>query len=272
MTIHFLSGMPRSGTTLMSALLNQHPQLHVEFQSPVAQVCTRLVSEMSTKENEGGFFYTQESRLRTLRGIFSAFYADRCDHDKVIMDFSRRWCANMGLLDHMFPGSKVIACVRDAAGIMDSFERLFQKHPEEVSRIINRPNTTVYDRVQILLDNDSVVGYSMNAFRSAFFGLYQQNLLVVDYYDLALRPRAVLADIDAVLGLEPFEYDLENVQTPDGAVEADLQVGQPDLHTLRPKVSFEPRRSILPPDIIAALPPPFWKPDVKKNNPVKGVR
>ena len=267
MPIHFLSGMPRSGSTLMSAVLAQNPALHVVYHSPVAQVITRLVNEMSTKENEGGIFYTRESRIRTLRGIFAAFYTDY--HDKVIIDVSRRWCAHMALLNTLFPGSKTVACVRDVREILDSFERLFQKNPEQVSRIINRPNTTVYDRVPILLENDSVVGYSLNSMRQAYFGLFQENLLVVDYPDFAKSPKLVLRDLHAALQLEPFDYDFDNVKNHAGAEEVDRHLSTPGLHIVRPKVTYEPRFTCLPPDIWNHLPPPFWKQNAQKNHPVK---
>jgi sulfotransferase len=271
MPIHFLSGLPRSGSTLMAALLAQNPALHVAFQSPVGQLVTRVVSEMSTPVNEGGMFYTPEMRLRTLRSLFAAFYAEN-NHKKVIIDSSRRWCANMSLIEAMFPGAKTIACVRDVRMVLDSFERLFQKHPQEISRIVGRPNTTVYDRVSILLENDAVVGYSINAFRQAFYGAQQGNLLVVDYSDLANRPALVLQDLHTALQLKPFDYDFDNVETPPGAEEFDRHLGSPGLHTVRAKVSFEPRGTVLPPDIWASIPEPFWRQDAQKNSAVKSVR
>jgi sulfotransferase len=273
MQVHFISGMPRSGSTLLAGLLSQNPAIHASFQSPVAQVVTRTISEMSHKDNEGGCFYTSESRLRTLRAIISAYYAEIADHKKVIFDSSRRWCAHMALVSAMFPGSKVIACVREVRSIIDSFERLFQKNPAEISRVIGRPNSTVYDRVHIMLEHDAVVGYSLNAFAEAFYGPYQRNLLVVDYADLAQRPLLVLNDIHAALELDPYDYyDINHVETPPGAEEFDRNIGLPGLHALRPKILYEPRNSLLPPDIFAALPEPFWKADVRKNSVVKSIR
>jgi sulfotransferase len=272
MPVHFISGYPRSGSTLLAGLLSQNPEIHASFQSPLAQVVTRCVNEMSNKENEGGCLYTSESRLRTLRSVIAAYYAEIVNHKNVIFDSSRRWCAAMALVDAMFPGSKVIACVREVRGVIDSFERLFQKNPAEVSRVVGRPNTTVYDRVPIMLENDSVVGYAINAFREAYYGPFQKNLLVVDYMDLTQRPALVLRDIHAALELEPFDYDTNNVQTPPGAEEFDRHIGLPGLHALRPKVTWEPRTSVLPPDVFNALPEPFWRQSAPKNNPVKSVR
>ena len=34
-TFHFLSGLPRSGSTLITSLLNQNPQIHASTNSPV---------------------------------------------------------------------------------------------------------------------------------------------------------------------------------------------------------------------------------------------
>jgi hypothetical protein len=35
--IHFISGFPRSGTTLLAALLRQNPRFHASIESPVGK-------------------------------------------------------------------------------------------------------------------------------------------------------------------------------------------------------------------------------------------
>ena len=72
---NFISGLPRSGSTLTSALLRQNPRFHAGMTGPVAGLFEGVLnqvsagSEMSTMVNEA-------QRARILRGLFDSYYAD----------------------------------------------------------------------------------------------------------------------------------------------------------------------------------------------------
>lgn len=257
---------------MLAALLRQNPAFTASFQTPLGQIVTTVIEQMSHGVNEGACLLSREQRERILRYIFYAYHLGTDHPDCVTFDANRRWCAHMALLDVLFPGSKVIACVRDPREIVASFERLFQKNPMEMSRIIRVPNTNLYDRLPILLDRQGALGFGLHAFREAYYGPFRKNLLVIDYVHLAQAPLRVLKDLHAALGEEDFAYDINNVEPPPEADEFDRQLGVPGLHALRPKVVYESRPLALPPDVLEALPPAFWKADVQKNHPVKGVR
>jgi len=207
--IHFIGGFPRGGTTLLAALLRQNPRFHASIESPVGNVTAAAIDAMGPVRNEGAHLISNAQRIRILRQIFSGYYEVFPD---VVFDNSRRWCAHMGLLDQLFPGSKVVACVRDPRAVVDSFERAFAKYPTYLSRMMPRSTTNVYDRVPILLDRGGICGYAFNSFREAYFGPFRRNLLVVDYDDLAQRPILVLRELHKQLGEEPFEYDINAVE------------------------------------------------------------
>ncbi len=44
---HFISGLPRSGSTLMGALLRQNPRFHAGMSSPVASLFDTLIAQVS---------------------------------------------------------------------------------------------------------------------------------------------------------------------------------------------------------------------------------
>src|SRR5690348_9110027 len=45
--IHFISGLPRSGSTLLGAILSQNPRFHAGMSSPVAQMFSSLQTMLS---------------------------------------------------------------------------------------------------------------------------------------------------------------------------------------------------------------------------------
>ena len=165
----------------------------------------------------------------------------------------------MGLLDQLFPESKVIACVRDSRAVVDSFERLFARHPTYLSRIMPRSNTNVYDRVPVLLDRRGICGYAFNSLREALFGPFRRNLLVIDYDDLAQQPIPVLNQLHEQLGEQPFEYNIQTIEQIPEAKIFDEVIGAPGLHDVKPSIIYENRTSILPPDIVNNLPQRFWR-------------
>jgi sulfotransferase len=42
LVIHFISGLPRSGSTLLAAILRQNPRFHAGMSSPVASLFMAL--------------------------------------------------------------------------------------------------------------------------------------------------------------------------------------------------------------------------------------
>jgi sulfotransferase len=53
--IHFISGLPRSGSTLLAALLRQNPRLHAGMTSPVATIYTAVEGALSRRHETSVF-------------------------------------------------------------------------------------------------------------------------------------------------------------------------------------------------------------------------
>lgn len=260
MKMHFLSGLPRAGSTLLASLLRQNPRFEASIMSPVGRIVTSTLQAMGP-DNEADGFVTNDQRERILHGIFQAYYAAHEQHtpEHVVFDNNRRWTANAALLEHLYPGSKIICCVRAPNAIVDSFERLFRKHPMNLSVIYGaQANLTVYNRVQKLMSDDAVVGFALNALRDAWFSDQRKNLVIVDYDELCTRPKNVMQLIHNAINEPAFGYDFENIQPIPGAEQFDRDVNTPGLHDLKPKIVYEKRTTILPHDLWNNLPAPFW--------------
>src|SRR6185437_8202016 len=140
---HFISGLPRSGTTLLAAILNQNPRFRAGMTSPLADIMGVVMAEASSK-NDFSFDVTDGQRVAVLRGLVENFYAAEAGAS-VVFDTSRLWCSRMQLLDTLFPEARVIACVRQLSWVLDSMDRLVRKHPVGVSKVFRfDTNTTVY--------------------------------------------------------------------------------------------------------------------------------
>ncbi len=243
---HFISGLPRSGSTLLSGLLLQNPRIHAGMTSPVGSFCSALLGQVSAG-SEFGAVVGNEKRKALLRGVFDSYYADV--ERELVFDTNRMWCAKLPLVFDLFPEAKVIACVRNVAWIMDSMERMYRANPYENTRLFgaNPARSTVYTRLEGLAQHDQMVGYAWAALRDAFYGEYASRLLLVDYELLTRAPGKVMPLIYDFIGEQAFDHDFDNVEYD--AEEFDTQLGAPGLHRVKAQVKFTPRKSTIPPDL-----------------------
>src|SRR5471030_2821651 len=179
-SFHFISGLPRSGSTLLSAILRQNPRFHAGISSPVAGLASGVLNLVSAG-SEFATLVDQQQRRALLRGLFDAYYGAL--DQEVIFDTNRVWCGRLPLLRDLFPDAKLIACVRNVAWVMDSIERLYRANPYDNTRLFNDDNerNTVYSRVDTLAQRNRLVGFPWAALKEAYYGEQAKSLLVVDY-------------------------------------------------------------------------------------------
>lgn len=256
-TIHFISGLPRSGSTLLAALLRQNPMLRAEMSSPVAVLCERVLPVIG--HGEYATMFDDPLRRRILNGLVDSYYSDTPE-ETVLFDTNRAWCAHMRVLADLRPGAFVIACVRDPVWIIDSFERLLRRNTYLVSKLHGIAHSaTVFDRVEQLMAVQGAFGAAWQAVQDAYYGEFAHQLIVVDYDELVADPVRVLAALYDLLQLAPFEHD-PNALAFEGGQAFDAALNTPGLHAVRPRVERTHRRTILPPQIVKRLAgTSFWR-------------
>ena len=124
--LHFISGLPRAGSTLLSALLRQNPKMSAGMSSPVGPLFNAMLRETAMNK-EYGVFIDTAMRRKLLHGVFDAYYAD-AEPGSITFDTNRMWTAKMSALAQMYPDARVICCVRNTAWGIDRVESLIQRN------------------------------------------------------------------------------------------------------------------------------------------------
>jgi sulfotransferase len=244
--IHFISGLPRAGSTLLAALLRQNPVLHADITSPSGALVTGMLRGIS-QGNESALMIDDAQRESLLRGVFDNYY-QALHPIKTAFDANRRWTTRLTLLATLYPQAKIICCVRQISWSLDSIERLIRQNRWELSKLFDfDPGGTVYSRAAGLMGPERLVGFSVNAVKQAMHSAESGRLMLLPYDLLAGDPAYALKQIYEFTGLEPFEHDFESVSFE--AAEFDARLGTPGLHRIAPMVARAERRSILPPDL-----------------------
>ena len=243
---HFISGLPRSGSTLLAALLRQNPVLHANITSPVSSMVGAMLAEMSAS-NEGSVFFDEAQRAAVLRGLFQNYY-HAIASTRTVFDTSRSWTTRLDLLSRLFPDAKMICCVRPVPWIIDSIERLLRHNPFELSKIFGfEQGGTVYSRAEGLMSPAGMIGFALNGLKQAMHSDQAHRLMLLPYDTLVGDPAAAMAAIYTFTGLPPFRHDFDAVTFDAG--EFDARLGTPGLHHVRRQVRAIARETILPPDL-----------------------
>jgi sulfotransferase len=260
--IHFLSGLPRAGSTLLAALLRQNPRFHASMSGPMGSLFSALQREMS-QGNEYGMFIDNEQRAKILTSVFDAYY-HQIPPGQVVFDTNRIWSTKLPALSALFPKAKIICCVRNVGWVLDSIESLLRRNCLETSKIFNfEPGGTVYTRVEGLASNVGLVGYALHGVREAVFGAQADQVLLLRYETLTKDPLGALSRIYEFLGEPAYHHNPDHIEPCAEAVEFDKRLGTPGLHALGSRVCHVQRRSILPNDLFKRYEAfSFWeKPD-----------
>jgi sulfotransferase len=247
--LHVIAGLPRSGSTLLSAILRQNPRFRAGVTSPILGLCSALQDKMN-QNSEFISFFDDHRRTRLLRGIIDNYYDDAGSND-VVFDTNRNWTARLALLTHLYPNARLICCVREIGWIIDSLERALRKNPLQHSRVLGfKPGSSVYARVETLMNSEKgLIGLAWSGLREAWFGEDAKRLIVVRYESLTCDPTAVVDSLYRELGESSFRHDFENIDYDSALYDADL--GIPGLHKVMPSVARNDRLPSIPPDILA---------------------
>lgn len=256
-SIHFISGLPRSGSTLLSAILGQNPRFQAGMSGPLAGMVANLLTEMSGR-NEFSVFISDAHRQRVLKAVFEAYYADVAAD--LVFDSNRAWCARLPLIKALYPGARIIACVRHMPWVIDSIEQLVRRNVFQPSSIFSYlAGGTVYSRADGVAGADGMVGYAYNALKEAYFGPDAPGrMLLLQYETLTSDPARALAAVYEFIGEPAFAHDFDKLTFD--ATDFDARAGTPGLHEVRPHVGAVPRPTILPPDVFRRFEnDAFWR-------------
>jgi sulfotransferase len=256
---HFVSGMPRSGSTLLMNILGQNPRFHVTGTSGVLDLIFGLRNNWE-KHPEFQAAPDEAAKIRVMRGILDSFYANV--EAPIVFDKSRGWLSLLEMAEMLLQRkAKVLVPVRDLRDILASFEKLWR----ETSKIAQVPQEakfyhdyqTVEGRCAVLARGDQVVGLAYNRIKDALQRGFRDRMHFVHYEKLTAEPEKTLRAIYEFLEEPYFPHDFDNVKQI--TWENDEVYGIKGLHNIRSKV--EPVKSrhleILGAEVANLYKPPY---------------
>ena len=239
-TFFFMAGLPRSGSTLLSAILNQNPDIYVGANSDTAALMLSLHKTTSSSESFNAGFEPQGYR-NIIEKLPQTFYSHI---DKpYIIDKNRNWgtLENLQLASAFTDKVKIIAPVRPILEILASFVNLAEKNPNNfIDRFV--PNYPVSDfrakndaRCDSLMAANHNIEMNILSIASALHPEHREKFEFVAYADLISKPEKVIDSIYDFLEIPKYTNTYENLNWDRMPNEAQVY-GIPSLHKIRSKI------------------------------------
>ena len=124
---YFMAGLPRSGSTLLSSILNQNPKFYSGPSSPVLSTMYAIENHLTNDELYHGYPKPEQASL-IISNIIRQFYADV--DKEVIIDKNRAWTARVPYIErYIGQKAKIICPVRDIDEILTSMIMMIRRNP-----------------------------------------------------------------------------------------------------------------------------------------------
>jgi sulfotransferase len=234
---YFMSGLPRSGSTLLTALLNQNPEIYSSTNSPLLDTIHYTEEYLLYNSEQYKAHPKPASAHKVLSSIPHNYYFDT--PQDIIVDKSRGWVNQIQhIKDYITDDPKIICPVRNIQDIMVSFLCLIHKNSRtsfiDEGLIRNQIEITNDNRCDYLMSSQGIIGMSYYALQQAFEKGYEDNILLVEYDELVSDPQKQLNRIYDFIGCDRFTHSFENVKTKHD--ENDDVYKLDDMHKVRGKV------------------------------------
>ena len=122
-----MAGLPRSGSSVLSAILNQNPKFYSGPSSPVLSTMFSVENHLANDELFSGYPKPEQAK-QIISSIPFQFYSDR--KEEVIIDKNRAWTARVPYIEgYIGQQAKIICPVRDIDEILTSMIMMIRRNP-----------------------------------------------------------------------------------------------------------------------------------------------
>jgi sulfotransferase len=230
-----LSGLPRSGSTLLSAILSQNPSIHAEGNSAVCQLMWDMQQSCLTnsKEQLKATGREKSTMYDLVKQIPHIYYKDI--KEKIVVDKCRSWTipANIAMLENYIDKNyKIIILERSITDVVKSFVKLYNANG-------------IYSEIEskLLIPNSEPVMRSISGINWAKKNNKNGNFLFINYDDLVGDTEATINKIYDFCGWKYFSHNFKQIECK--YPEDDSVYGLKGMHKLHNIVERKENMTIL---------------------------
>ena len=245
--LHFMSGVPRSGSTVLAAILNQNPETHVSTTSGLVFALDGMANTWHSTRMLKADDKNHEKLAKSMGAVIDTFYEEF--DAPVIIDKGRGWpipTILSAMSQVLGSKPKIIATVRSIPDCMASLVR------------VAKP-----DDLDAFMDSGILSTHLKAAYISLQTGyeFAPECFCIVEYEDLVAEPKAQLARIHKFLDLPDFDYDFTAIDGASVQEDDEELHGYEGIHDIAPvlaKQHNEDPKDVLKHHYSSFCQPEFW--------------
>lgn len=236
---YFMAGLPRAGSTLLSTILNQNPNIYSSPSSPIPGLMLGLQTLFLNDELFKSYPKHQQAS-NIISSVIHNYYADITK--PIVIDKNRSWTENIDYIFSFIDSDVKILCpVRNIDEILASFISMHHRNPYEINGKINfidemliKNNIPLTDdnRCMFLSSDAGVLGQAYSGMKNVLLAGRQKNLHFIEYDDLIFNPKETMNKIYDFLEQPHYEHDFSNLKNEFRENDAEVY-GLSDMHMVR---------------------------------------
>ena len=238
-----MAGLPRSGSTVLSAILNQNPRFYSGPSSPVLSTMYAVENHLANDELFHGYPKPEQAK-NIISSIIHQFYDDI--QKPVVIDKNRAWTGRVPYIEgYIGQQAKIICPVRDIDEILTSMIMMIRRNPYQegqpkinfIDEQLVKQNIPLSDdnRCEYIAGPNGILGQSLNAIVEGLKQGFSNRIHFVEYCDIINNPEETLSKLYEFLGEEYYEHTFEGLENKNQ--ERDLiTYGLADMHKVHSKL------------------------------------
>ncbi|MCK5525338.1 MAG: sulfotransferase [Thiomargarita sp.] len=216
--IIYVTGLPRSGSTLLCQLLGHHPDIYsIGHSSPLSQLLEKIrdfttESPFLLSQLDVDFDLVYSRMLNGYRGYLNGWF-DETDQIFVV-DKNRHWVSMIETLNLIDPNFKMLVCLRDLVDVFGSIESQHQK-----TLLLRFPDRTSpnlhYSRLDTLFKDDGVIGSPLRGIQNLQYitdEKIKDRICYIEFDALVKKSVDVMKSIYQWLDIPHFAFDPNDLE------------------------------------------------------------
>jgi len=238
---YFLAGLPRSGNTVLSSILNQNDKIYCSPLSPISDILWSY--EQSLQNSEHLKMNSNKNVIDVGQGIVTNYYKNI--KKEIIIDREKNWAAlgNLELIKkYINKNPKIIFTVRPTIEILNSFINLLDedsyldedmiKYGWTYKKYLSKND----NRCDFLMRPGGQIDLSLSCLNQVLDLNNKDNFCVVEYNSLVENPKETMSKIYNFLEISNYEHDFNNITKTEEVFNPTLGLPE-NLHNVRKKIS-----------------------------------
>ena len=230
--IHYISGLPRSGSTLLTNILLQNPKFATTATSSLLDFLLQVRDNWGKLSGHEHYPEGQD-KWEVIRAIMYNYH--KTDKE-IIFDKNRGWSTHIEFMEKATgEGVKIIACVRNLEDICSSFEKLFRKNRAdgEIHGEFSNPKMKNREgRVGVWTSDEGVIGRPYISLLDTIQRGLGDRILFFPYEEWSSNPDFWFKKLYEFVGEEYYQHNFNDIEQTIRENDAGYGWG-PDLHEIK---------------------------------------